>query len=239
MKALNEFIAAHRLEVGPRFNNTFAFSWGKVIRRLSFLDILETRYVALSAEFSETLIASQKLMEAGGTSGKLTGDMVALLVKGDQLGTEIHLQIEAHYLFSKILLDDIAHAVEFYFGPVRGLPLDSHDDFVKNGTKYSEALGLTLSCGLLQTAAELKSLVSDLRDYQIAHEKSPRTIKGTSWSKSGRARMLLLRMYPKDSDQQIQTEDLLELRKRIEDNILAIIAFLKANHAKSNLNSTA
>ena len=37
------------------------------------------------------------------------------------LTTRLHLEIESFYLFAKILLDKVAHFVEFYFGPGRKL----------------------------------------------------------------------------------------------------------------------
>jgi hypothetical protein len=72
-------------------------------------------------------------------------------------------------LFAKILLDKIARAIEFYFGTVP----DSHDDFVKHLDRYVRAKDLSLPRGFKQDLQGLKREISDFRDYQIAHEKSP------------------------------------------------------------------
>ena len=49
---------------------------------------------------------------------------------------QLHLEIESYYLFSKIMLDKIVHALEFYFGQGRKKSLDSHDGLVKNSASY-------------------------------------------------------------------------------------------------------
>jgi hypothetical protein len=239
-QGLAQFIDERRHQVDEKFNNIFAFSWGKVLRRLSFLDLLEARYKKLSSELIENFTATQGLMETRPGTHPISPELRTLMIAGQHLITELHLQIESHYLFAKIALDDIARAVELYFGQSRGLSLDSHDDFSKKAEKYSASLNLTIPRGLLEAAADLKGRISDLRDYQISHDKSPRTIKGTSWSKNRGAQMFLSRMYPKETDpEHIQTEDLVELRNSLNSYIDSIVGFLKTNDDRTALKSSA
>jgi hypothetical protein len=108
----------------------------------------------------------------------------------------LHLEIESFYLFAKILLDKIAHALEFYFGLGRKKSLDSHDGLVKNFAQYAEVKCLTLPSDFMTIAARLKTDVSDYRDYEIAHEKSPRRMSGTVFDAEGRMRIVATSLYP-------------------------------------------
>jgi hypothetical protein len=112
----------------------------------------------------------------------------------------VSLEVESFYLFAKILLDKIARAIEFYFGPQRGLALDSHDDLVRRFQRYGQAKVLEAPLGLLTSAQSLREKVSDFRDQYIAHEKSPRTIRQLTWDESRRVKMVLTRVYPTEKD---------------------------------------
>jgi hypothetical protein len=114
----------------------------------------------------------------------------------------LHLDIESFYLFAKIYLDKIAHAFEFYFGPGRGKSMDSHDQLVKNFPAYAKEKGLTLPSDLMSIATRLKSDISDYRDYEIAHEKSPRRLSGTVFDTEGKMRIIATHLYPTKKDQQ-------------------------------------
>src|SRR5260370_5932326 len=114
-----------------------------------------------------------------------------------------------------MLLDKIARAVEFYFGKARKLPLDSHDDFVKCVKAYSITKDLSLDENLLTLARKLKNDISDFRDSQIAHLKSPRTVRGTTVE----GRMSLSKIYPTEKDEQKETQLLYNLSSEIGHNI--------------------
>lgn len=58
----------------------------------------------------------------------VTAEQVALHQQGYQIGIQVHLEMEAWYLFAKIVLDDVARAIEYYFGPAQRLAIDSHAD---------------------------------------------------------------------------------------------------------------
>jgi hypothetical protein len=133
------------------------------------------------------------------------------------------------------MLDVIAHAIEYYFGPARSLSLDSHDDLSKDFVKYAEVKGLNKDEAIHKKTTELKSLIADFRDYQIAHEKSPRTMKGTLYDNDGNVRLGGGRLYPKESDVQVDSSDLTKLRTALEGYVELVTTFIEANQDKTAL----
>jgi hypothetical protein len=132
-------------------------------------------------------------------------------------------------------LDDVARAIEYYFGAVRRLPLDSHDDLASNLEGYAAAKDLLFCPELVAAIVDLKHRVSDVRDYKISHEKSPRTMSGTSWSDTGGARIMMTRLYPRGSDpEQFETELLTDLRQSLHAYLGLVIDFIIANEESAN-----
>lgn len=233
MTKLSDFIASHRDRFDWKENNIFAFSWAKVTRRLEFLAVIATRYRELSAAFIANSEAARALAKPG--THPVTPEQAAIHQRGYQLTIQVHLEIEAWYLFAKIVLDDVARAIEYYFGPARGLALDSHDNLCARIEKYAEAKSLNVSPEFVAKVAELKRRISDIRDYQISHEKSPRTMQGTSWSGSGGVCIQLGRLFPNEGEMSVQTEDLIELRAELERYLDLVVAFVEVNESKSRL----
>jgi len=130
MKKLFDFIGSHRDRFEIEDSNIFAFSWAKITRRLAFLDIIEKNYRQASEAYIANTEACQNLIMPGVRS--VGPELAALKQEGTGLSAELHLQIESYYLFTKIILDDVARAIEFYFDAARRLLLDSHDDLAKN-----------------------------------------------------------------------------------------------------------
>jgi hypothetical protein len=233
MTRLSDFVASHRDRFEIKQNNIFAFSWGKVTRRLAFLDVIQARYMELSAAFIDNSKQMQALTKPG--THPTTQEQELLHQDGYRISIEVHLEIEAWYLFAKIVLDDVARAIEYYFGQARGLALDSHDDFCARIEKYAEAKSLIVAPELVAKAAELKQRISDVRDCQISHEKSPRTMQGTSWSGSGGVCIQLGRLFPKEGELPVQTEDLIELRAELEIYLDLVVGFIETNESKTRL----
>lgn len=234
MKKLTEFISTHRDRFSNTDNNVFAFSWAKVTRRMAFLEIIETRYQEASRAFIANTEAVRQLAKPG--THPLSREQAGLHEAAIPIVADLHLQIESYYLFAKIVLDDIARALEYYFGSARGLSLDSHDDLVSKLEKYAAAKGLSVSPEFFAAAIDLKGRISDVRDYQISHEKSPRTMQGTSFGGEGGARIMMTRLYPRGSDpEQFETELLPDLRKSLDDYLDLVVDLLNANEAKTNL----
>lgn len=233
MTKLSDFIGLHRERFDLRENNIFAFSWAKVTRRLDFLTVIESRYRDQSAAFVANSLSTRALAKPG--THPVTAEQAALHQQGRQLGIQVHLEIEAWYLFAKIVLDDVARAIEYYFGPARGLALDSHDNLCARIEKYAEAKALVLSQEFVAKAAELKQRISDIRDYQISHEKSPRTMQGTTWIGSGGVCIQVGRLFPKEGEMPVQTEDLVELRVELDRYLDLVAGFVEGNESKSRL----
>jgi hypothetical protein len=126
----------------------------------------------------------------------MTGQLMTLHEEGLRLNIMLHLEIESYYLFAKIMLDKIVHALEFYFGQGRNISLDSHDNLVKYFEAYAEQKGLVLPLEFMVMAKTLKTDISDYRDYDIAHEKSPRRMSGTMFDSEGNMKMTAMSLYP-------------------------------------------
>jgi hypothetical protein len=235
---LSNFIGKHRDRFTNKHDNIFTLSFGKVFRRLGFLKIIQARYAEASAAFIANCEATRKALPAGSGPQPVSQDTEALLKKASHITRTLHLESESFYLFAKIILDDVARAIEYYFGAQRGLALDSHDDLTERMPRYAAAKGLTISEDLVTAATDLRKRISDFRDSQIAHEKSPRTMYGTSWSPSEGARIVTTRIFPKTTDPdpaQNGMEALPELRKAIDAYLDQVAAFLSANEDKTNL----
>src|SRR5713226_7399573 len=180
---LSTFISSERERFETEDNNKFAFSFSQISRYGKFTNVIFGRYRKVSEQFIANAKAKHQSFLPG--THKVSDTQSLLLEESAKLSILVHLEIESFYLFAKILLDKIAHSIEFYFGPVRKRPLDSHDDLCKNLPVYAEQKELVLSPDFLKLATELKKDVSDYRDYEIAHEKSPRRIRGTIFYADG------------------------------------------------------
>ena len=216
----------------------FAFSWAKVSRRWGFMEIIEGRYKDASAAYIANSEAVRNAVTAG--VAPVTPEFEAIWKESYPLKLKLDLEVELAYLFAKIVLDDVARAIEYYFGQQRGLALDLHDDLAARLEAYATAKGLTLSREFLDRIADLKKRICDFRDQQIAHEKSPRTTYGTAWDKESDARMVGTRLYPKESDPApSEAETPVQLRASVEAYLDQVADFLRANEAKTNLKTEA
>ncbi len=215
-----------------KHNNMFMFSFVEVIRYYKFLEIILDRHKPLAASYLGTLNKfTESTKKMGEGNQQFTFNQIKLNDNLSRLGPLVQLEVESFYLFSKMLLDKIARAIEFYFGQAEKLSLDSHDDFTKKIQRYSNIKGLILHEGLLNLAQELKEDISDFRDSQIAHHKSPRTARGTT----GDGRMLLVQIYPTDKDEQKETKPLDDLMVKIDMFIELVVQFVENNREKTNL----
>jgi len=146
----------------------------------------------------------------------------------------LELSIESYYLFAKILLDRVADFIEYYFGPARGIGLDSHDNLHRKIEEYCQAKDLKLRRQLLQRAEEMRRAISDVRDYQIAHEKSPRTLRAMAFGGAGNVEMQISRLFPREGEVPINTEDLAVLSRRLDAYLISVIRFIHENRDKAH-----
>jgi hypothetical protein len=232
MMRLSNFIAEHRNAFSVNDGNVFVTSFSKVTRHWVFLEIIRARYAEASTALVANSRAFQLTMKPGGPH-TMTPEQVALQQEAWWLGNLVHLEIESFYLFAKILLDEMAHGIENYFGPSRGLSLDSHDDLCKCLRKYGETKGLTITTEFEHVVADLRRRISDFRDAQVAHEKSPRTLKGIAWDATGKTRFVSNRLYPVANDRQVESESLDSLAAALESYVDQIVAFLRTNQSNA------
>jgi hypothetical protein len=230
---LSKFIGSERERFAGEDNNRFAFSFSQISRYYEFVEVIVDTYKSASQQFVANTRAHQESFLSG--SHKVSDTQMLILKEGWRVNLLVHLEIESFYLFSKILLDKISHSVEFYFGPARGHSFDSHDNLCKYLASYAEQKGLTLPQDFIKLATELKTDVSDYRDYEIAHEKSPRRISGTIFDADGKPRIVATNLYPKEKDQQVESKALEDLHKRIDEYINQVIILIRSNADKTRL----
>jgi hypothetical protein len=113
--------------------------------------------------------------------------------------------------------------------------LDSHDGLVKNFASYAGVKGLTLPADFMTIAAALKKDISDYRDYEIAHEKSPRRMSGTMFDGDGNMKIAATSLYPKEKDQQVESKALHELARDLDAYVTRVIELIRKNRDKTNL----
>lgn len=233
-ETLLAFISSEPDRFDNEHNNMFAFAFAEVGRYRRYLDVVLQRYLQAGKEFIENTQAMQARTEPG--THPVTPDLQALHDEGARISDSLHQEIETFYLFAKILLDKLARAIEFYFGTVRRRPLDSHDDLTKNLRAYAESKNLQLDPALLVAVDDCRKQVSDYRDHNIAHEKSPRTMRGTLFSHDGgKVRMFLNRIYPSDNDSQVESIPLDELMPILDRCLEKMLDFVVANKERTNL----
>jgi hypothetical protein len=233
MTKLSDFIGAERERFANEDNNKFAMSFSQIYRYSAFLDIILKRYEEVSSKFFENTKATQAAVLPG--THPMTGQLMTLHEEGIRLNIMLHLEIESYYLFAKIMLDKIVHALEFYFGQGRNISLDSHDNLVKYFEAYAEQKGLVLSPEFRAMAKILKTDISDYRDYEIAHEKSPRRMSGTMFDSEGNMKMTAMSLYPTEKDQQVESKVLHDLARDLDIYITQVIELIRTNGAKTRL----
>lgn len=238
-KKLNEFISNHRNKFETRDNNKFAFSFSSITRYYQFLQIILERYTQASSKFvqnTQQLTKSFKESE----NGPISQEQSDLLEDGRIFYAYLHLEIESFYLFAKILLDRVARSIELYFGATRGVALDSHDDLAKRIEKYCSEKKINLPKNFLAKINELKKEISDFRDYEIAHEKSPRTIRGTSFNMDGKTRLSINVIYPTEKElenknHQRESAFIDDLWVKIDEYLNSLVDFIETNANKTVL----
>lgn len=229
---LGSFVEKERERFENRENNMFALSFSVIIKYREFLQIIVDRYKALSEEYVKS---SDELFESlRNIKGPMTPELWEMHEKQAQLSRKLHLEIESFYQFAKVLLDRIVHAIEYYFGPLRGCAMDSHDNWAKRFDKYCKEKNLNTNEGLSVSIAKLKIKISDVRDYKFTHQKSPRASHGT-WHSQGKVGISVGWTFPKDSDEYFQSPPIDEILEEIDHYLRNIIEFIELNGSRSAL----
>lgn len=232
---LSAFISEERRHFETEGNNMFAMAFGQVRRYHDFLAIIKERHDRLSNKYKGLSERYNALLPTCSGPCPIGEELGACLEEMRNMSTAFQLEIESYYLFAKIMLDRVAHFVEFVFGPERRLSLDSHDQMTKHFRGYCEAKGLKDVDKVESLLGSLKTDIADFRDYQIAHEKSPRTIRGVGLLGDGGAFMMSTKLYPKDSDGQVQSKSPEKLKLDLLLYLREIMELVRANRERSRL----
>jgi hypothetical protein len=233
MLELERFVFEHRKRFSFEDSHIFAISFAKVARRWRFLQIICGRYREACRAYIDNHEEFRRRTWKSGEVHCLTEEEVELYSKGAQIGTILQLEIESFYLFAKILLDETEHAIENYFGQARRLPIKSHDDLAKKIDAYTTAHGLCVAQDLRMALSDLKNRIADFRDKQIAHEKSPRTMRGgLTWGPDGEVNAVSTRIFPKPGEEQVNSESLNTLMDAVDAYLRMVISFLETNAGK-------
>ncbi len=233
---LNQFIWEHRKRFEVRDNNFFALSFSDIQRYHSFLHLIQEKFPDLYFKNRINAEKNLKLIEKLKKSVPITDELQASLDEASKISNEALFQVESFFLFSKILLDKIARSIELYFGPVRKFSLDSHDDLVKSFPKYCAVKQIEIPDSFMDISRQLKEEVSDFRDYQIAHNKSPRTLKWPIVLENPQGgRVTLAKLYPRDVDKTLDSSETSKVLSLIENYIIEVMNLLNTNTDRTAL----
>ena len=100
---------------------------------------------------------------------------------------------------------------------------------------YAAEKSLALPADFMRIAAALKKDISDYRDYEIAHEKSPRRLSGTVFDTEGRMQIAGISLYPTKADQQVESKVLHDLMRDLDTYIALVIELVRSNGKKTKL----
>ena len=156
-------------------NNMFAFALGAINRYYFFLRTTYERHRTASNAYVDNTTAFRATVLPG--VHQLDAEQLRLSEEARILSLTVQMELETFYIFPKVLLDKLAQAIGFYFGPARGCLTSSPDDLSKSIRTYAALKGLVLPESLVEEMEHLRTDVADFRDKQISHEKSPRTTR--------------------------------------------------------------
>jgi hypothetical protein len=234
---VRDFISRERSRFDVEHNNMFALGFSDIAIYRAFLNVISSRHATASRAFHANTVESRRLRGDFVGTRAVTPEEDRLFKEAQTLVVHIRLEEESFYLFATILLDRVARSLEFYFGPERGLSLDSHDQWVKSMEAYGKVKSLDVPIELPPIAAELKEKISDYRDYQVAHHKSPRTVRGVAFRHDDpdSVRISSGQIYPRENERQIESLELNDAIGLIDRYLHAVIDFLENNEAKCRL----
>lgn len=205
---------------------------GQITRYVRFLEMLHDRHRANSDAF---VLQMEQMHSVLSKSGEITAEQAEYLQICNAKQSVVELDIESYYLFAKILLDRVARFVEFYFGPARNLSLDSHGKMTRNFGRYAADRGLHSCERVDERLRSLKVDISDYRDYQIAHHKNPRTIRGLLFHPDEGVAIVATNLYPAPEEKQVQSVPLAKISDDIDKYLEEVISLLCDNRDRTIL----
>jgi len=229
------FIEGERNRYETHDGNRLAIGGANVSRYCEYLVVILGRYESASRALNANLLAfSASTSEKEVKSGTLDAEQMQRLAEGGRLSMLVHLEIEAFYVFAKVLLDRLADFVEMYFGKAHGISLASHDKLAKHLSGYAALKGLTLPPELDDTLLYLREHLIEFRDKQVTHQHNLRVLRGTGAAHEG-ATMLVTHLYPKPSDTDARSVRLHELSDAVNRYVDWVIELIALNRARTRL----
>ena len=202
----------------------------QVSRYYRFLDVIMDRYTTAGEQLRDATREQMLAVESGASFiPQLQLD------KQIHLGILVHLEIESFYIFAKIFLAKVALFLERYFGQLRNARLLSHAKLAKHIEAYAEQKQLAVDGALLRQIATLETVICNYRDKQISHHYNLRTIHATSWQSEGGVKISSIAFYPKPTDTQNSSDDLICLFRDIEQYVNLILSLVAENRARTAL----
>lgn len=227
------FVGSERELYKDDHNNKVAMSLSQVTRYLRFVDIVHGRYVEASKSCAQ---ASRRRLDWGkqrSGTGYLTADEIDQLRHEAELFERLHLEIESFFIFATIALDKIAHVVEDYFWPARGLSLKSHGKWHKSATNFAREKGIQLPDQMPSTMECLQRQVVDHRDKYVTHQRNPRTMFATYGTADDAMRIGTTHLYPRDSDAQAKSPHVDDIVANLDAYVEQLMDLIVSNRAKS------
>lgn len=183
-QSLVSLVAGERSRFENRDNNIFAFAFSQALRYCGFTSEIVNRYRASGKSY--ILAAKRYFKRLGDESRRFTKADVERWDELDRQSALVQLEMESYYLFSKILLDRLAQAVELYFGRAHGVSIHTHHRLADNLEIYAKDRKLRAWRAFWRSAKSLQDMISTFRDKFVAHENCPRTVKSLSFTTRGR-----------------------------------------------------
>jgi hypothetical protein len=232
---LNTFILKERSRFENKDDNIFAMTFCQIIRYRQFLEIIHSRYQKLSKDFIENCKKNIEVSKRQG-NGPISTEMMALIMESGKIGNELQLEIESFYQFAKILLDRIANTMRIYFGNIQGVSYESHNKFYKTIKTFISDLKLEKIGSLVDRGNALTQGIIDFRDDHIVHKSCARDTYGISWDGGGKTQISKTRIYAKETDTHVTSDNLDELLGQIDLYMESIISLISHNQDKTVLN---
>jgi hypothetical protein len=214
VERFSRFVRAERDLYDGDDNNRVAFSFGQIGRYLRFVAIAESRYRETNRDVVTKVRERLANLEPG--TRCLSQAEIEEYEREAARALELHYEIECFVLFTKTLLDKVAHFFEDYYGPIRSASFRSHDQLCKSFDLFSTETGIDIPEGMQDVAIQLRSIVSDYRDKQITHLKNPRATHATTISGEGESQICTIMLYPKTGDKQAWSPTVSDVAKLIE-----------------------
>jgi hypothetical protein len=234
LRRLTEFIKVERDRYGDRGGNMFAQTFSRITKTYRYLLIIEDRYISASEAFMQNTSALQATIIEG--NHPCTPEQQVLHDQGWKLGLAVELEIDSFYVFAKMLLDRIAHGIEFYFGQAKGCSLESHKEMMKCFPDYVLAKKLKEPSNRLKERIEaLKTEIRDYRDHEIVHAKKPRVLEGIGFDKSGSVYKTQGIMSPSEKDKFVSSKSPKDLMVLLDEYICLIIEFMRENATQARI----